>query len=201
MIRFFVGSAILSLLIAPAASAQELEAQSASPPQAIDILIEPSPQDATYENCSPEQEDAAAISGVIIVCRRITGSENRLYSKQEAEERYARETMNEGLIAAPDVAGAGIFRGPATVSGLCLIPPCPPPPAYMIDFSALPDAPPGSDADRIARGLPPVGARKTPPMQGSDEPIALSLPDPDVEADPEEPSPRGSASPEEPQSD
>ena len=32
-----------------------------------------------------------------------------------------------------------------------------PPPAYMIDFDALPDAPPGSDADRISRGLAPRG--------------------------------------------
>ncbi|WP_239804568.1 hypothetical protein [Croceicoccus hydrothermalis] len=27
-----------------------------------------------------------------------------------------------------------------------------PPPAFIVDFDALPDAPPGSDADRIARG-------------------------------------------------
>ena len=27
----------------------------------------------------------------------------------------------------------------------------------MIDVEALPHAPPGSDADRIARGLPPLG--------------------------------------------
>lgn len=56
----------------------------------------------------------------------------------------------------PDVAGPGIFRGPATVSGLCLIPPCPPPPVYYIDVTALPEAPEGSDADKIAKGeMPP----------------------------------------------
>ena len=32
-----------------------------------------------------------------------------------------------------------------------------PPPALIIDVEALPDAPAGSDADRIARGLPPLG--------------------------------------------
>ena len=60
---------------------------------------------------------------------------------------------------APDVSGPGIFTGPATVGGLCFLPPCPKPPVYMIDLSALPEAPPGSDADRIARGLAPRGSR------------------------------------------
>jgi hypothetical protein len=32
-----------------------------------------------------------------------------------------------------------------------------PPPAYIVDFQALPTAPAGSDADRIARGLAPLG--------------------------------------------
>ena len=66
----------------------------------------------------------------------------------------------------PDVAGPGIFRGPATVSGLCLIPPCPKEPALIIDIESLPEAPPGSDADRIARGLPPLGNDEgTPPTK------------------------------------
>lgn len=39
---------------------------------------------------------------------------------------------------APDVAGDGIFKGKATFSG-CMIPPCPPPPAYFIDYSKLPE--------------------------------------------------------------
>lgn len=39
---------------------------------------------------------------------------------------------------APDVAGDGIFKGKATFSNLCVVPPCPPPPAYFIDYSKLP---------------------------------------------------------------
>lgn len=109
------------------------------------------------EECTEEQE-AAIISGEIIVCRRkVDQSQYRYSDDDEAEDRYAKETMNVNDPRTPDVAGPGIFRGPATVSGLCFIPPCPKPPALIIDLEAIPEAPPGSDADRVARGLAPRG--------------------------------------------
>ncbi|WP_284123762.1 hypothetical protein [Parerythrobacter aestuarii] len=55
----------------------------------------------------------------------------------------------------PDVAGPGIFKGKATVSGCIKGVTCPPPPAYIFDITALPEAPPGSDADKIAKGEMP----------------------------------------------
>ncbi len=117
------------------------------------------------EDCSAEQE-AAIVSGEIIVCRRIRDqSQYRVSSDDEAESRYARETMDKGAPRAPDVAGPGIFKGPATVSGLCLIPPCPPPPAYIIDFDELPETPEGSDADRVGQGLAPRGDDSGPPPE------------------------------------
>lgn len=127
----------------------------------IDILAplgEGAPDPRRIEQCEAER-DAAQISGEIVVCRQISEDNSQSYSggRDAAQDRYARETMYAGDPQAPDVAGPGIFRGPATVSGLCLIPPCPPPPALMIDVTALPEAPSGSDADRIARGLPPLG--------------------------------------------
>ena len=134
------------------------QAQDEVSPRSIDILAE---ADATYgppppmEDCWAEQE-AAILSGEIIVCRRkVDQSQYRVSSEDEAEDRYARETMNKGDPRTPDVAGPGIFRGPATVSGLCFIPPCPSPPAYIIDFDELPETPPGSDADRVGQGLAP----------------------------------------------
>ena len=117
----------------------------------------PSSQASEYEDCSAE-EQAAVISGEIVVCRRkADNDQHRLTSRENAQRRYAEETMNNGNPQTPDVAGPGIFRGPATVGGMCGIGlnKCPPPPAYMIDFSTLPEAPPGSDADRIAKGQVP----------------------------------------------
>ena len=43
------------------------------------------------------------------------------------------------------------YPGVAVASG-CFIPPCPPPMPVLIDLKAIPEAPPGSDADLIARG-------------------------------------------------
>ncbi|PNU03724.1 hypothetical protein A8V01_22770 [Novosphingobium guangzhouense] len=59
---------------------------------------------------------------------------------------------NDGRPRTPDVSGNGIFKGKATMSGLCMIPPCPPEQPYIIDLSTIPEAPAGSDADKIAKG-------------------------------------------------
>ncbi|MBD2843372.1 hypothetical protein [Erythrobacter rubeus] len=127
----------------------------------IDILAPPPearpPSEADIRECE-EDVDAATVTGEIIVCRQIGDDPGNYYSgsRAEAQRRYAEETAFAGDILAPDVAGAGIFRGAPTVGGLCLIPSCPKDPALIIDVEALPDAPEGSDADRIARGLPPL---------------------------------------------
>lgn len=191
-------------LCSPATSigAQEtLEPQSASPPQSIDILVEPAVEaDENYEDCE-EDQDAATITGEIIVCRRRSEEENRLYDAESAERRHAQRTQGPQPV---DVAGEGIFRGPPTVSGLCFIPPCPKDPVYMVDFDALPETPPGSDADRVARGLAPRGdqdgtagavqiAGEPQQQRNADE---LGLPPPMEAAQDGSVNPSGSASPE-----
>lgn len=98
----------------------------------------------------------------ILVCGEDLQSSEFFYSGnlEAAENRYARETMNRGNPQTPDPCGpqCGIFTGPPTVSGLCgfIFNPCPPPPALLIDIQALPAAPVGSDAQRVAEGLPPI---------------------------------------------
>lgn len=156
------GYALLLLAAFPAmGAAQErlapdapYEPVSAQPDGALDILVDttPPPSAGDLRDCLRQQE-IAAIQGEIVVCGdRGRSNEHRLYSAEEAEERYAKETMHAGMTPTPDIAGQGIFRGPATVGGLCFVPPCPKEPAIAVDFDALPEPPAGSDADLIRRG-------------------------------------------------
>ena len=128
------------------------------PPQrrVLDLMITVprNESDRLLEEDCEEEADAARIANEIVVCRQLGEGTDGSWNKEEFEQSYAQRTQGEQPV---DVAGGGIFRGPATVSGLCVIPPCPPEAALIIDVEALPEAPEGSDADRIARGLPPLG--------------------------------------------
>jgi hypothetical protein len=107
--------------------------------------------EAQARQCEDEA-DAGAISGEIIVCRRIGEDGTNYYSgsRSAAQKRFAEETMNAGVPPAPNVFGIPNHGNPIGFGS-------PPPPALIIDVQALPKAPPGSDADRISRGLPPLG--------------------------------------------
>lgn len=100
------------------------------------------------KRCNPNERGA---NGQIVVCGNKDDAEFRVKSSAELDPD-SDEALNDGQLHAPDVSGPGIFKGKATIGGMCLIGGCPGPPAYMIDFDQLPDAPEGSDADRIAKG-------------------------------------------------
>lgn len=197
-------AALLALLAgaAPiAASAQDGAA--GTPPERIDLTITRPPPVSTEEACR-RQREAAVVSGEIVVCGAVPSQDQRLTSRQDAQNRYAERTAFRDNPATPDVAGAGIFRGPAIVSGLCVkgVFNCPKPPAVFVDVTALPKAPPGSDADRIARGLEPLGDEGTeaPRQLSAQERAELGLPAPAYEPGREPPaaapvSPAGSAAP------
>jgi hypothetical protein len=58
----------------------------------------------------------------------------------------SEQALDDGRLHTPDVAGNGIFKGKATASfGSVTVP-------YIIDLSQIPEAPKGSDADKIAKG-------------------------------------------------
>lgn len=134
--------------------------------------------DLLLEQDCEEEADAARIANEIIVCRQLGEASDGSWNREEWQRDYARRTQGGQPV---DVAGGGIFRGPATVSGQCFIPPCPDDPALMIDVEALPEAPEGSDADRIARGLPPLGRDPEPtPEEIAERRRALGLEAPPV---------------------
>lgn len=134
---------------------QSLTAQSQAALNAEDIIAN---ADAAYGPPAPKPACKPQQGGEIVVCaEEQEQSQFRIRDDARAEDDFARETMNEGNPQGPDVAGSGIFRGKATVSGCVKGVTCPPPRAIDVDFAALPRAPEGSDADRIARGLPPLG--------------------------------------------
>ncbi|MEL7690245.1 hypothetical protein [Citromicrobium bathyomarinum] len=115
----------------------------------------------TYRVDPPEPERPAdcpeAVGNEILVCAPVESDPDR-YRITSSLDKGDDSHLSWGG-EAPDVSGPGIFKGPATVGGLCFIPPCPKDPVYVVDVAALPEAPPGSDADRIARGLAPRGSR------------------------------------------
>ena len=153
-------AALLVLGIGQTALAQE-----SGPPQRIDLLVTQAVQEEDEESVAvPCVEDdlATVISGEIVVCGRSGKNTDGVWDQGAWERRYAAETMNKDNPPPVDPCGpnCGIFTGAPTIGGLCIpgLQKCPPPPAIMIDIAALPEAPPGSDADRIARGLAPLGS-------------------------------------------
>ena len=199
----WTGLCILLASVSQPALAQEvLEAQSATPPERIDLLMpeEVDEEDKQrLEDCSEEQ-DAAEISREIIVCRRRNTENSKYYDKDKVEKRIAEETAFKKDPKTPDFILDCHDQGwPVGCVKMGSVPP----PVYMIDFDDLPDTPPGSDADRAAQGLAPRGnayssdgsvviAGEARIQSNADE---LGLPPPLKVA--EEVSPSGSASPEE----
>jgi hypothetical protein len=144
---------------AEAAPAAEPDAQPTEQPQRPRInLMVTVPRgeinQAQAQECE-DRADAGAISGEIVVCRQVgdDGTNSMSGSRAEAQKRYAQETALKGAPRAPDAFGIPDNGKGIGFGGV-------PPPALMIDVAALPKAPAGSDADRIARGLPPLNEER-----------------------------------------
>jgi hypothetical protein len=147
-------AALLMLGIGQPASGQD-----SGPPQRIDLLVtqavEEGEEDGGAVPCV-EDDYATVISGEIVVCGQSGENTDGVWDKGAWERRHAAETMTKDNPQAPEVFG--IPNHGTVVARGCFIGPCPPPLAIMIDIEALPEAPPGSDADRVARGLAPRGS-------------------------------------------
>jgi len=91
--------------------------------------------------------------GEIVVCGQAEDqSKYRLRSSGDLDPTGTG--ARGGVPRAPDVGT--VYPGVVAARG-CFIPPCPPPMPVLIDLKALPDAPPGSDAERVGQGLAPRG--------------------------------------------
>lgn len=145
----FLSAGLLAFTGAPLVAQQSSTAEEALA-EAADAFGPPAPVPV----CEPGQGEE-----IVVCAKEQEQSQFRIRTDEQAEDDYAARTMNAGDPRPPDVSGPGIFRGPPTIGGLCIpgLQKCPPPPAIEVDFSLLPEAPAGSDADRIARGLPPLG--------------------------------------------
>lgn len=94
---------------------------------------------------------AAGNSDEIVVCVD-RGEDLRVPSTAESDPSSlaARRALNNGVPRAPQ-----LDRGSCKGQAGCVIGGWAPPPIYVIDPAALPEAPEGSDADKIAKGLMP----------------------------------------------
>jgi hypothetical protein len=137
---------------APATPAPAAAPAQAEPTQRINVLVTRPRGDvnqAQAKECE-DRADAGTISGEIVVCRDIGNDGTGLTgSRADSQKRYAQETAFKGAPPPPNVFGIPDNGKGIGFGGV-------PPPALMIDVAALPKAPAGSDADRIARGLPPL---------------------------------------------
>ncbi|MEP0189204.1 MAG: hypothetical protein ABJP70_04015 [Erythrobacter sp.] len=113
----------------------------------LSVTVPEDPSDVLVQNDCDEENDAARIANEIIVCRDLGKATDGSFDKAEWEKRYAEKTKG---ISTPNTFGIP-NHGNAIGFGSV------PPPAYILDFDELPETPEGSDADRIARGLPPLG--------------------------------------------
>ena len=124
----------------------------------LDIKNQPKPtpgDEIAYQACITEQE-AARLRNEILVCRRLQDDVGVSgFNKASWERKYAQRTQGLKTPNADGLAAGPVYRtdGSSVIITVKTKMGAPPPPALLIDVTALPQAPAGSDADRIAKGL------------------------------------------------
>ena len=116
----------------------------------LSVTVPKDPSDKLIERDCEEANDAGRVANEIIVCRQLGEATDGSFDKSEWEKRYAEKTKGPST---PNTFGIPNHGNPIGFGSV-------PPPALIIDVGALPEAPPGSDADRIARGLPPLSGNR-----------------------------------------
>ena len=123
----------------------------------------------------------------IVVCGENEDPDKyRVKSSADLDPKKARD----GLPRAPDLFNLPqpAMVGVGVSAKGCFIPPCPSPMPVLIDLKAIPEAPPGSDADRVANGLAPRDARNAPSPVPALPPAEAALRPPESASPAAEPS-------------
>ena len=145
---------LLAILAAPVAAQEASPGRPVTAEEAIANAKEVygPPDTRAKETCPPHRAGAE-----IVVCAEIE-EQGQFRVQSSGDLDPAGAGARGGVPRAPDVGtsypGAVVARG-------CFIPPGPPPMPKIIDLKVIPEAPPGSDADRVARGLAPRGTAGT----------------------------------------
>lgn len=140
-----MGTALALMAGAHPAQAQTATAEQAQ--AAARAAYGPPPPDDGSRKC-PEPKPGEEI----VVCGEL--EEQSQFRVQSSSSLDPSAKVKGDVPQAPDLEHK--YPGPVVARG-CFIPPCPPPMPTLIDLKAIPEAPPGSDADRVGRGLPPLG--------------------------------------------
>lgn len=170
----------------PGDEAQGEEVESPPPPSSnpfgginLSVTVPRNDSDrAVAEQCEREAE-AGKVAGEIVVCRRLGEASDGSWDSEKWKKEYAERTAFKGAPGTPNTFGIPNHGNPIGFGK-------PPPPAIFIDVEALPQAPAGSDADRIARGLPPLGKdAELTPEEIAERRRKLGLETPPIEKAPE----------------
>ena len=94
----------------------------------------------------PRQSCATSGEDEIVVCAPSDGERYRVPSSTDTDPR-SRAALRTGMPAPPPMD-----RGSCKGQPGCIVGGWAPPPIYYIDLKAIPEAPDGSDSDRVARG-------------------------------------------------
>lgn len=120
-----------------------LAAQSATADQAMRQARQ------AYGPPGPDDGCTRGSAGEIVVCAGDQDNEKYRVKPTSEVDPESDEALDDGLPRAPDFAESCKKAGQDKA---CIGFGSVPPPAYFIDFDELPDAPEGSDADRISKG-------------------------------------------------
>ena len=140
------GLILVALFVSSSLTAQEGE------PVTAEQALESAKRAYSPPDLRPTREcPAPALVGEIVVCAQPEpAGKYRVPSSADLDPTGLG--ARDGKPHAPDQITN--YPGPVVANG-CFIPPCPPPMPVLIDLKAIPEAPPGSDADLIARGERP----------------------------------------------